>query len=203
MGRLILDRVAACDTAVADLDDQIRSAVARWRQQVAFRVRIPGFGEVTAWTWSAQTGPAPHPWSGSREKLACGTGLAPGHHISAGKREPGRTGDAGTCITPALVQAAWAAIRVPGRRQARSSRLVRRFGGEKNPGSQAEGPRGDRAHPAEDRLLGPDIRPALPGAGRGLLHPPPKPPEPAGLARSRTPQAAPRPPWHGHHRTRR
>jgi transposase len=131
MCRLILDRVAAYDTAVADLDDRIRSAVARWWQQVALLVRIPGFGEVTAWTWIAEIGPAPHQWSGSKEKLACWTGLAPGNHISAGKRKHSRTSDAGTYIKPALVQAAWAAIRVPGRLQARYNRLVRRFGGKR------------------------------------------------------------------------
>jgi transposase len=136
MCRLILDRVAAYDTAVADLDDRIRSAVAPWWQQVALLVTIPGFGEVTAWTWIAEIGPAPHQWFGSKEKLACWTSLAPGNHISAGKRKHSRTGDAGTYIKPALVQAAWAAIRVPGRLQARYNRLVRRFGGEKNPGAK-------------------------------------------------------------------
>jgi transposase len=35
-----------------------------------------------------------------------------------------------------LIQAAWAAIRVRGRLQARYNRLVRRFGGEKNPGAK-------------------------------------------------------------------
>ena len=34
-----------------------------------------------------------------------------------------------------LVQAAWSAIRVRGRLQARYNRLVRRFGGDKNPGA--------------------------------------------------------------------
>ena len=38
--------------------------------------------------------------------------------------------------TPVLVQAAWAAIRVRGRLQARYRRLVRRFGGDKNPGAK-------------------------------------------------------------------
>ena len=35
-----------------------------------------------------------------------------------------------------LVQAAWSAIRVRGRLQARYSRLVRRFGGDKNPAAK-------------------------------------------------------------------
>ena len=53
--------------------------------------------------------------------------------MSAGKRKHGRTGDAGTYIKPMLVQAAWAAIRTQGRLQARYHKLVRRFGGPKNP----------------------------------------------------------------------
>jgi hypothetical protein len=62
--------------------------------------------------------------------------LAPGNYISAGKRKHSRTGDAGTYIKPVLVQAAWAAIRVRGRLQARYNRLVRRFGGPKNPAAK-------------------------------------------------------------------
>jgi len=60
----------------------------------------------------------------------------PGQQHQRGKRKHGRTGDAGTCIKPMLVQAAWAAIRVRGRLQARYSRLVRRSGGDKNPGAR-------------------------------------------------------------------
>ncbi len=62
--------------------------------------------------------------------------LCPGNNISARKRKHGRTGDAGTYIKPMLIQAAWAAIRVRGRLQARYNRLVRRFGGDKNPGAK-------------------------------------------------------------------
>jgi transposase len=62
--------------------------------------------------------------------------LCPGNNISAKKRKHGRTGDAGTYIKPMLVQAAWAAIQVRGRLQARYNRLVRRFGGDKNPGAK-------------------------------------------------------------------
>ncbi|HUY51304.1 MAG TPA: hypothetical protein VMV92_37305, partial [Streptosporangiaceae bacterium] len=53
-------------------------------------------------------------------------------HMSAGLRKHGRTGDAGTCIKPMLVQAAWPAIKTQGRLQARYCKLVRRFGGPEN-----------------------------------------------------------------------
>ena len=89
-----------------------------------------------AWAWIAEIGPAPHRWFASYEKLASWVSLAPGNYISAGKRRHGRTGDAGTYIKPALVQAAWPAIRVRGRLQARYNRLVRRFGGPKNPAAK-------------------------------------------------------------------
>ena len=62
--------------------------------------------------------------------------MCPGNNISARKRKHGRTGDAGTYIKPMLIQAAWSAIKGRGRLQARYNRLVRRFGGDKNPAAK-------------------------------------------------------------------
>ena len=67
---------------------------------------------------------------------SCWVTLCPGNNISARKRKHGRTGDAGTYIKPMLNQAAWGAIQARGRLQARYRRLVRRFGGDKNPGAK-------------------------------------------------------------------
>jgi transposase len=86
--------------------------------------------------WLAEIGPAPHLWFSRHEKLASWVTLCPGNNVSARKRKSGRTGDAGTYIKPALIQAAWGAIRVRGRLQARYNRLVRRFGGDKNPAAK-------------------------------------------------------------------
>ena len=83
--------------------------------------------------WLAEIGPAPHEYFASHEKLASWVTLCPGNHMSAGKRKHGRTGNAGTYIKPMLVQAAWSAIKTQGRLQARYHKLVRRFGGPKNP----------------------------------------------------------------------
>ena len=96
----------------------------------------PGFGDVVAQAWLGEIGPAPHLHFATHEKLASWVTLCPGNNISARKRKYGRTGDAGTYIKPMLIQAAWAAIRVRGRLQARYNRLVRRFGGDKNPGAK-------------------------------------------------------------------
>ena len=134
--RLHRDRIAVFDTAVAGLDQRIAAKAARWQREADLLTTVPGFGDVVARAWLGEIGPAPHDYFASHEKLASWVTLCPGNNISARKRKHGRTGDAGTYIKPMLVQAAWAAIRVRGRLQARYNRLVRRFGGDKNPGAR-------------------------------------------------------------------
>jgi transposase len=134
--RLHLDRVKVFDDAVDGLEDQIAAKAKPWQRAQDLLKTLPGFGDAVAQAWLGEIGPAPHLHFSSHEKLACWVSLCPGNNISARKRKYGRTGDAGTYIKPMLVQAAWSAIRVRGRLQARYSRLVRRFGGEKNPAAK-------------------------------------------------------------------
>ena len=122
--------------AVDGLDNRVTGKAARWQRETGLLTSVPGFGDVVAQAWLGEIGPAPHLHFASHEKLASWVTLCPGNNISARKRKHGRTGDAGTCIKPVLIQAAWAAIRVRGRLQARYNRLVRRFGGAKNPGAK-------------------------------------------------------------------
>jgi transposase len=136
MCRLHLDRIAVFNTAVTGLEDQITAKAAPWQREQDLLKTIPGFGDTVAQAWLAEIGPAPHTCFSSHEKLASWVSLCPGNNISARKRKHGRTGDAGTYIKPMLVQAAWAAIKGRGRLQARYSRLVRRFGGDKNPAAK-------------------------------------------------------------------
>ena len=86
--------------------------------------------------WLGAIGPAPHQHFATASRLASWATICPGNYMSAKKSKGGRTGDGGAYIKPLLIQAAWAAIRVPGRLQARYNRLVRRFGGNKNPGAK-------------------------------------------------------------------
>jgi transposase len=134
--RLHLDRIKVFDDAAAGLEAQITAKAAPWQRELDLLKSLPGFGDVVAQAWIAEIGPAPHLYFASHEKLACWVSLCPGNNISARKRKHGRTGDAGTYIKPLLVQAAWSAIRVRGRLQARYNRLVRRFGGDKNPAAK-------------------------------------------------------------------
>ena len=134
--RLHLDRVKVFDDAVDGLEDQIAAKAKPWQRAQDLLKTLPGFGDAVAQAWLGEIGPAPHLHFSSHEKLACWVSLCPGNNISARKRKYGRTGDAGTYIKPMLVPAAWSAIRVRGRLQARYSRLVRRFGGDKNPAAK-------------------------------------------------------------------
>jgi transposase len=134
--RLHRDRITLFDDAVAGLGEQIAGLAARWRGEQGLLKSVPGFGDVVAQAWLAEIGPAPHLHFASHQKLASWVTLCPGNNISARKRKHGRTGDAGTYIKPMLIQAAWNAIRTRGRLQSRYNRLVRRFGGEKNPAAK-------------------------------------------------------------------
>jgi len=134
--RLHLDRIAVFDQAVAGLEATITLKAAAWQRERDLLKSIPGFGDVVAHGWLAEIGPAPHTYFTSHQKLASWVTLCPGNYMSAGKRRHGKTGDAGAYIKPMLVNAAWVAIKAPGRLQARYHRLVRRFGGEKNPAAK-------------------------------------------------------------------
>jgi transposase len=136
MCQLHLDRISMFDDAVKNLDDTISPLVARYAAEAELLQTIPGFGKVVTAGWLGAIGPAPHQHFGTAERLASWVTLCPGNYISARKSRSGRTGDGGNYIKPLLVQAAWAAIRTPGRLQARFHKLVRRFGGPKNKGAR-------------------------------------------------------------------
>jgi transposase len=134
--RMHRDQIELAGQAIARLDEQIAAAASRWQRELDLLTTIPGFGVIIAAVWLAEIGPGPHQWFPGHDKLASWVSLCPGNHISARKRKSGKTGDAGTYIKPALIEAAWGAIRVKGRLQSRYGRLVRRFGGDKNPGAR-------------------------------------------------------------------
>jgi transposase len=135
MCRLHRDRIKMFDAAVADLDIRIAPRVARYPREADLLHTLPGFGEVVVAGWLGAIGPAPHQHFATAQRLASWVTICPGNYMSARKSKGGRTGDGGAYIKPLLVQAAWAAVRVPGRIQARFHRLVRRFGGTRSKGA--------------------------------------------------------------------
>ena len=68
--------------------------------------------------------------------LASWAGLCPGNHESAGKRKHGKPRKGSQHLQPLLVECAWSAVRTSGRLKARYHRLVRRFGGYRNPAAK-------------------------------------------------------------------
>lgn len=135
MCRLHLDRIRLLDEAVGGLDARIAPRVARYAREAELLKTLPGFGDVVVAGWLGAIGPAPHRHFATAQRLASWATLCPGNYMSARKSKGGRTGDGGAYIKPLLVQAAWAAVKVPGRIQARFHRLVRRFGGARNKGA--------------------------------------------------------------------
>lgn len=136
MCRLHPARIRAYDADISDLDLRIVAALAPWQREASLLKTIPRFGDVAAWVWIAEAGPAPHEWFASAAKLASWAGLAPGNDVGAGKRRQSATGEAGTYVKPVLVQAAWAAVKHRGRLQARYNKLVRSFGGPQSAGAK-------------------------------------------------------------------
>jgi len=136
MCRLHRDRITIFDDAVKDLDAKIAPLVARYAREAGLLKTLPGFGDVIVAGWLGAIGPAPHQHFATASRLASWATLCPGNYRSAKKSKGGRTGDGGAYIKPLLIQAAWAAIRVPGRLQARFGRLVRKFGGPRNKGAR-------------------------------------------------------------------
>ena len=135
MCRLHLDRIQSLGEAVAGLDAEIAPRAARHAREAGLLKTLPGFGDVIVAGWLGAIGPAPHQHFATAQRLASWATVCPGNYMSAKKSKGGRTGDGGNYIKPLLVQAAWAAVRVPGRLQARFRRLVRRFGGARNKGA--------------------------------------------------------------------
>jgi transposase len=135
MCRLHLDRLQGLGEAVAGLDATIAPLAARHAREAGLLKSLPGFGDVVVAGWLGEIGPAPHQHFATAQRLASWATVCPGNYMSAKKSKGGRTGDGGNYIKPLLVQAAWAAVRVPGRLQARFHRLVRRFGGARNKGA--------------------------------------------------------------------
>jgi transposase len=129
------DRITVFDDAVAGLDAAIAPLVARYAREAGLRKTLPGFGDVIAAGWLGAIGPAPHQHFATAGRLASWAAICPGNYRSAKKSKGGRTGGGGAYLKPLLIQAAWAAIRVPGRLQARFRRLVRKFGGPRNKGA--------------------------------------------------------------------
>ena len=159
-----------------------RASATWWRRRGWARSAPPRTG----------TSPPARSWPpGSRS--ARGTTSAPASASTAGPGTPAPTSSRCWCRPPGPRSGSGAAA---GPVQP-AGPPVRRG---QEPGREEEGDHRDRAHPAQDRLPGPQDRHAVPGTGRGLLHPAGIPRAEAGLAGTPAAKAPPRLRHHHHHR---
>ncbi len=135
MCRLHLDHIDHLTDMIARLEGEIEQVVVPFSAERDLLVTIPGIGAKIAAAVIGEIG-ADMSMFPTDAHLASWAGLCPGNHESAGKRKTGKPTKGNKYLQPFLVEAAWAAVKTDGRLRARYDRLVRRFGGYRNPAAK-------------------------------------------------------------------
>ena len=131
MLNLHLTQIDQLDEVIDDLERRIDTATAPFRYAEELLVTIPGISHTTAQLILAEVGPTVDSFK-SAAHLVSWARLCPRSDSSAGKHRSRRIMKGSNWLKPALVQAAWAAIRVKGSYlRARYYRLKARGGGKK------------------------------------------------------------------------
>jgi transposase len=136
MCQLHLDHIAHLNEMIAKLDAQIEAMMVPFARQRDLLATIPGISLTAAAAIISEIGPSPGEFFTTGAHLASWAGLCPGNHESAGKRKHGKPRKGSQHLQPLLVECAWSAVRTNGRLKARYHRLVRRFGGYRNPAAK-------------------------------------------------------------------
>src|SRR2546423_8543186 len=102
-----LAHLDALEALISDLDAEVARRLAPFADEVALLDTIPGVGRRTAEDLLAEIGPTMEQFP-SAAHLASWAGMAPGNHISAGKRKGGKTRKGSRWLRPCLVVAAQA-----------------------------------------------------------------------------------------------
>ena len=93
---------------------------------------IPGIGPAAAAVIISEIG-ADMSFFPDADHLASWAGLAPANNESGGRRRPAGTRHGNQHLATVLIESAWACSRTKTRPGAQYHRLVRRFGGHRNP----------------------------------------------------------------------
>src|SRR5262249_37315492 len=118
---------------IAALDAQAEAMMIPFHRQRDLLASIAGMGTTAAAAVISEIGTTPAEFCTTSAHLASRAGLCPGNHEPAGQRKHAQPRKASQPRQPLPVQCAWPAVRTNGRLNARSHRLVRRFGGYRNP----------------------------------------------------------------------
>jgi transposase len=126
--RMLMEQVSHLEDLVEQLHDRISVHTAPLSETLDRLATIPGINRSAAEVLAAEVGTdmGVFPTAGH---LCSWAGVAPGNHLSAGKRQSGRTHQANRWLRPLLVQVAWAASHTKATRlSAIYRRWVKRMG---------------------------------------------------------------------------
>lgn len=110
MLKLHLAQITALETAIADVEERIREALAPFRAAVSLLTTMPGLRETAVAVILAEVGDDMSTFPSAGHLLSW-AGLCPRLDESAGKRRSTRTRQGAPWLKTTLVQAAWAAAR--------------------------------------------------------------------------------------------
>jgi len=129
MCRLHLDHIDHLEAMMARLDAQIGQMMEPFRASRDLLATIPGIGQLAAAGVICEIGADVTGFFPDAAHLASWTGLCPGNHESAGKRNSGRRRKGNEHLQSLLVECAWAAVRHDGYLKSLYHRHVMKWGG--------------------------------------------------------------------------
>ena len=129
MCRLHLDHIDHLEAMMARLDAQIGQMTEPFRASRDLLATIPGIGQLAAAGVICEIGADVTGFFPDAAHLASWTGLCPGNHESAGKRNSGRRRKGNEHLQSLLVECAWAAVRHDGYLKSLYHRHVMKWGG--------------------------------------------------------------------------
>ena len=132
MCKLHLRHIDELTELIDTVDKQIEMMLIPFRTERDLLMTIPGIGPAASAVIIAETGTDMSFFPGA-DHLASWAGLCPANNESGGRRRPAGTRHGDQHLANVLVECAWAASRTKTRPSAQFHRLVRRFGGHRNP----------------------------------------------------------------------
>jgi transposase len=132
MCRLHLRHIDELTELIDTVEKQIEVMLVPFRPERDLLMTIPGIGPAAAAVILSEMG-ADMSFFPDADHLASWAGLAPANNQSGGHRRPAGTRHGNQQLATVLIESAWAASRTRTRPAAQYHRLVRRFGGHRNP----------------------------------------------------------------------
>jgi transposase len=130
--RLHLKHIDQLNELIAEVEAQIEALMIPFERSRELLMSIPGIGNRASSVILSEIG-QDMSFFPTADHLASWAGLAPANHESGGRRRPAGTRRGNPHLRNILIESAWSVARTRTRPGARFHRLVRRFGGARNP----------------------------------------------------------------------